>query len=64
MQSMNLNGDRATDEELIELFSLESVEELYSIAAGKRGVLFINVCEGQWVKYENDKEWRLNYDEH
>ena len=54
---------KATDEELVALFSLDDVAELHSIAAGKRRMLFISTCDGQWAKYETDRTWMFHPDD-
>ena len=46
-----------TDEQLCELLGFESIEAMCQSAAGKRGVLFIDTCDGQWIKYETDTRW-------
>lgn len=59
---MSAQFDRATDEQLVELFGLDSVEELHSTAAGKGGMLFHAVCDGQWIKYEGTSAWVFQAD--
>lgn len=56
---MSNEGDTATDQQLVELFTLDSVAELEAIAAGKGGALFIDTHDGQWAKYEGSSTWRF-----
>lgn len=58
-----LNNDRATDEELAELFDM-TVDELYETALDDGKILNHQVCEGVWQKYGSSRggEWTFNKD--
>lgn len=53
----NQNGQTVTDEFLTELFTLDDVSELISIALEDRGRLSIETCDGIWMKYRFSKRW-------
>ena len=57
-----MSNERATDEELVELFDCENVQELESIAVEKRDILSIQTCYGQWVKFYGTNIWFLQPD--
>lgn len=51
-------GDRATDDELVELFSLEDVEELRATASHHpNGDMSHQTCGGEWLKRTGRREW-------
>lgn len=60
----NYRVDRVTDHQLADLFNLDDPGELLFIADDKRGMLFIQVCDGTWMKYQGGTHWtfRPDYD--
>ncbi|UXN73409.1 hypothetical protein N8D56_21420 [Devosia sp. A8/3-2] len=54
--------DHATDAQLVELFGLDTEDELYTNVMG--GKAFIVVCDGMWVKAYEATKWEFRSMEH
>lgn len=55
------NGDRATDQEMVEMGIAETLKELLEIALDDGNHLTISTHSGDWVKYPGGKEWTFTW---